>query len=96
MMYKLYKIKYKTLRLLRSLAKFWGNLVKWFIYKVATSRMEYMRATQADRMCSFMWEFQQYLRGQVKYAAEPDDVYDIYDKWFEMMNEEGVDLESIY
>jgi len=75
------------------------NLIKWLVYKIATSREEYMRATQADKLCSFMWDFQQYLRAQWKYSSEeypPDDIDTIYEKWFQMMNEEGIDLESIY
>ena len=72
------------------------KLIKWLTYKITTSREEYMRATQADKLCGFIWEFQQYLRTQNKYADPPDSIEIIYKKWFQMLQDEGVDLESIY
>lgn len=56
--------------------------------------MDYDLANAAQSMASFMWEFQQYLRGQSRYDGK-DDIDTIYAKWFEMMREENIDLDKL-
>ena len=56
---------------------------------------DYRRMSKVDDICSFMWEFQQYLRTQVKYAEKPDDAEAIYKKWFEMLHDEDLDMDKL-
>ena len=51
------------------------------------------RAFNADKMAEFMWDFQQYLRAQVKYGDPPHDAEKIYSNWFEMLGK--IDLEDL-
>ena len=44
-------------------------------------------AVMADDLGCFIWDFEQYLRGQVKYGDPPDDIEKIYDRWFELKPE---------
>ena len=71
------------------------RLLKYITYRLANRSEEFKRATRADEMASFMWDFQQYLRGQWKYGDPPDDIEKIYDTWFEMMRESGFDLDAL-
>jgi hypothetical protein len=57
---------------------------------------DFQRASRADGLCSFIWDFQQYLREQWKYADTPDDINTIYEKWFEYLNENNIDLDRLY
>ena len=65
-------------------------------YNLPEEQEEYDRANKATDLCSFVWDFQQYLRDQWKYAEKPDEIDKIYEKWFEMKNDNGIDLEKIY
>ena len=51
------------------------------------------RALKADDTFSFIWDFQQYLRGQWKYGNPPDDIQVIYDKWFETLRDHSIDMD---
>ena len=70
------------------------KLFKWFIYKVTYQRKEYRRVLKTDDLCSFMWDYEQYLRGQWKYDGE-DDIEAIYEKWWEMKRDNGIDLDDL-
>lgn len=72
------------------------KLLKFLGYKIYTLGEEYKRSAKADDLCSFIWEFQQYLREQVRYAETPDDIDTIYARWFEELNDHNIDLEDIY
>ena len=56
---------------------------------------EYNRANASLDLCLFIWDFQQYLREQVKYAEEPDDVDTIYKNWFDMLSSRNIDLDKL-
>ena len=56
---------------------------------------EYNLANSAGDMASFMWDFQQYLRSQWKYADTPDDIEAIYNKWFEMLGDNNINLDKL-
>lgn len=56
----------------------------------------FRRLAAADNLCSFITDFQEYLRGQWKYSEKPDDIGRIYDRWFEIMSGNGVNMENIY
>jgi len=59
---------------------------------------EFLRIASADQLCSFIWDFQSYLRTQVRYrdSSNRDDIHKIYETWFEMMRDAGVNIEIIY
>lgn len=57
---------------------------------------EYDRCNKALDLCSFIWDFQQYLREQVKYAEKPDDIDTIFEKWFELLDTKNIDLDALY
>lgn len=63
-------------------------------FKLPKDQMDYDLANAAQSMASFMWEFQNYLRQQWKYDGK-DDIEAIYNKWFEMMGEENIDLDKL-
>ena len=65
-------------------------------YDLPEDYKDALRAVKSTDLCAFIWEFQQYLRSQYKYADTPDDIGRIYEKWFEMLNEEGIDLDNLY
>ena len=87
----------KTLRrITHNVKRTLRNIMKYITYKLYTSRDDYKRAAKADDLCSFIWDYQQYLRGQWKYAEKPDDIDKIYDKWFEMLNENNINMDELY
>jgi len=65
-------------------------------YKLPKDRADFERASKADDLCSFIWDFGQYLRGQEKWAEEPDDIGKIRDKWVEMLNDNNIDLDKLW
>jgi hypothetical protein len=71
------------------------KLIKYITYKLYNFRQEYKRSAQADNLCSFIWDYQQYLRGLNKYGP-PTDIDEIYQKWFDMLDENGINLDEIY
>jgi len=56
----------------------------------------FQRAAKATDLCSFIWEFQQYLRGQMKYGDPPDNIEKIVERWHSDLSEEGIDMEHLY
>ena len=57
---------------------------------------DYRRANAASDLCSFIFSFESYLRGQLKYADIPDDIDKISETWFDLLNKNNIDLEKIY
>ena len=47
----------------------------------------------AEKMSSFIWAFQAYLRSEYKYKETPDNIEKIYESWFEYLNEYKVSTE---
>jgi len=56
-------------------------------------RAELEEVMQASRMGIALWDMQQYLRSQYKYADEPDDIEKIYEMFFEILGDNNVNLE---
>jgi hypothetical protein len=54
------------------------------------------RAVNADAVYSVLWEFEQYLRDQVKYQTEDtrDDTYAIREKFYGVMSEHNITLDE--
>lgn len=46
--------------------------------------------THAREMSLALWDIYSYLREQWKYAEEPDTIEAIYDKFFDILNENNV------
>lgn len=65
-------------------------------FDLPEEREEFERATKATDLCSFIWDFEQYLRGQWKYDDPPDDINAIWNKWHELKNEEGINMDKLY
>lgn len=61
----------------------------------------HMRAVQALDMAICLWDIDQYLRAQTKYAPDsmPEDVYvalsEAREKFYQILNERGIDLDKI-
>jgi hypothetical protein len=53
-------------------------------------------AVNAGDVYAVLWEFDQYLREQVKYQTEDtrDDTYAIREKFYSVMSEHGITLED--
>lgn len=64
-------------------------------FNLPEDQNEFDLANNAAKLSLFAWKFQQYLRSQIKYADKPDDIDEIYEKWFEMMRTDDIDLESL-
>ena len=64
-------------------------------------RVAHMRATKATNMASALWDMDQYLRSQTKYAPDsmPSEVYgalqETRDKLHEIMSEYSIDLDEL-
>lgn len=71
------------------------KVLLWLTYKLANFNADYRMASQSGDGFSAMWEFQQYLRDQTKYGDPPDDAHDIYEKWFENLNDHNIDLDRL-
>lgn len=54
------------------------------------------RANAALSLCSFIYDFDQYLRGQYKYAEKPDDIEKIREKWYDLQRDENIDMDKLY
>ena len=65
-------------------------------FKLPKDQEDYDRANAAMSLCSFIHDFDNYLRGQYKYAEEPDDIEKIREKWYEIMRSENIDMDKIY
>ena len=70
-------------------------------FKLPEEQEEFNRCTHADNLCSFIWEFEQWLRREAKYVdldgVKAEDYIDkIRDKWWEMKGEEGVNLDELW
>ena len=57
---------------------------------------KFRRIAACDDMAAFIWEFQQYLREQVRYGNPPDDIEKIYSRWFEAMEDNGVIIDKLW
>jgi len=68
----------------------------WLIFNLPEDQEAYERANNADDLCSFISDFESYLRGQWKWAEKPDDIDAIYDKWFEMKSNKGIDMDRLW
>ena len=65
-------------------------------FNLPEDQEEYNRANKALDMAGVLWDFDQYLRAQQKYADKPDDINQIRDKFHETMSSHNVDLDELY
>ena len=72
------------------------RILLFVTYKLYNLSDGYKRAARADDAFSFIWEFEQYLRGQYKWGDPADDIEKIYEKWFEVKDENDIDLDKLY
>ena len=72
------------------------KLFKYFAYKISNVSDEYKRAAKADDAFNFIWGFQAYLRTQYKWGDPPDSIEEIYEKWYELLNENYIHLDELY
>lgn len=64
-------------------------------FNLPEDQEDFARAAKVLDICSFIWEFEQYLRDQRKYEGK-DDIDAIWDKWHELKADEGIELDKIY
>jgi len=57
---------------------------------------ELLRAAKSLDLCAFMWDFQRYLRSQARYGDPPDDIGKIYERWFEELDNQNINLNDLY
>jgi len=57
-------------------------------------RMAHYRATISMDMAMVLWEYDQHLRSEYKYA-EKEEAYDYREKFREFLNERNIDLDKI-
>jgi hypothetical protein len=59
------------------------------------AKVQFYLAANAASMYSVLWDFEQYLREQVKYHDDGtrDDTYAIRDKFYSIMSEHGINLD---
>jgi len=61
----------------------------------------HLRAVQALDLALCLWDMDQYLRAQTKYAPDsmPQEAYDALDaardKFYEILNDHGIDMDKI-
>ncbi|MCP3894979.1 MAG: hypothetical protein GY706_10175 [Bacteroides sp.] len=72
------------------------KLLKYVSYKLYSARDEYKRAAKADDLCSFICDFENYLRGQYKWAETPDDIEQIREEWYRYLDENFINLDELY
>jgi len=63
-------------------------------FNLPEDQHELDKANAATRLCSVLWDFDQYLRSEIKYKDKPLD--EVREKLYEVMNSEGIDLERLY
>ena len=73
-----------------------GNMKAILEFNLPEDQEDYDRVNKALDLCSVLWDFQNYLRGQVKYSDKPDNIEQIYDKWFETLSANDINLEKLY
>jgi len=61
-------------------------------FNLPEDREEYERANAATKLCSYIFDFGNYLRGQAK-SDNPDDLEKIIETWYEMRD---FDIDDIY
>lgn len=68
------------------------------MFQLPEEREEFKRATKADDLCSFIWEFENYLRSVYngKITIEGDIIDTITDKWHDLKEDASVHLEEIW
>ena len=59
-------------------------------FDLPDDREEYERANAATKLCGFIWDYENYLRGEVKHNGLDEK---ILDNWFEMKT---FDLNDLY
>ena len=70
-------------------------------FNLPDDQQEYDRANAASRLCSVLWEYDQWLRSEIKYnESEDSEIIDGYqkarDKLYEVMSSEDINLDKIY
>ncbi len=80
---------------MKAIKRLFSNLGKWFFYHMISSRQGYKRVVHVDDMVNFLWDYQQYLRGQWKWGEPPDDIETIYEKWYEILNDNNLHLDGL-
>jgi hypothetical protein len=59
-------------------------------------RGKILRHVHADDMAAALWDFDTWLRDQIKYHAPGPDAQAIRDQLHEILDEHGIDLEEIF
>lgn len=54
-----------------------------------------LRYSKARALCSLLWEFDQYLREEIKYK-DNDSLEPVREKLYQMMEEEGINLDELW
>jgi len=66
------------------------KLLRYITYKLVTHKREYRLAAKADDMNIVLSEFRDYLYRKWKWEFDKD--WDVWDKYNEMLNNNGIDL----
>ena len=89
-----------------SLCKFTGNIrtrfanwrwrihTRYFPILIVLGEYEVKHAMKGSDALNAMWTFQQSLRSAWKYGPDKDS-YEIWEMWFEHLNEAGIDLDNL-
>jgi len=66
------------------------------IFELPEEQYEYELANNARSMHSVLWDFEQWLRGEIKHGELTDEKYEAYQecrkKFYELLTENNVDL----
>jgi len=65
-------------------------------FNLPEDEQEHRRCVHATDLCSFIWDFQDYLRTQHKYADPPEGIDKIYEKWFDLLGENDIHMDKLY
>jgi hypothetical protein len=59
------------------------------------SKARFTRANKADNLFSAVWEFDQWLRSQIKYCHK-NDYHSVRDKLYELLKDADINLEELW
>ena len=70
-------------------------------FNLPEEREEHMRTVHADDLCSFIWDFQQYLRQIWKYEnldgkTSQELINEIWEAWHDKLTENNIDIDSLW
>ena len=72
-------------------------MIVWMKFDLPEDASDYNRAFHADDVCSFIWDFESWLRGQWKWSDERSiDYEDLWEKWHGMKQDNNIDLDKLW